>query len=153
MRWRRCSWTEATLGLFAAVALATTACAIGGSAMAGEETGNGIEDVEWRLVRLDTGPVQAEPGPRAPSLKLESATRRAFGSGGCNRFTTSCAYGSYGASSGANTAITISSSTNAPAIAVTGRRRTTPHTRPAAPGTAAGDVSEPTVVVMRAPSG
>jgi len=69
-----------------ALALATglLACASGGSASGG---GAAIEDVAWRLVALDAGPVAPDAGPRAPTLTLESASRRAFGSGGCNRFT------------------------------------------------------------------
>jgi len=67
-----------------ALAAALLGCASGGSAIAGE---GAIEDVEWRLLRLADGPVAIARGAGAPSLLLESASRRATGSGGCNRFT------------------------------------------------------------------
>jgi heat shock protein HslJ len=46
-----------------------------------------LEGTEWRLVRLASGPVAAGDAQRAPSLTLEAEDARAFGSGGCNRFS------------------------------------------------------------------
>jgi heat shock protein HslJ len=69
--------------LVLATALAP-ACANGGDEMASEAR---LEGSEWRLVWLDTGAIQAADPTRAPTLKLEAPGARAFGYGGCNRFS------------------------------------------------------------------
>lgn len=68
-----------------AIGLALIACGGGGGNEAAAQASP--EGAEWRLVRLAAGPVAAGDAQRAPSLTLEAEGARAFGSGGCNRFS------------------------------------------------------------------
>lgn len=47
---------------------------------------NGLEGVDWRLVRLGDRAVEVAKPEQAPTLRLDAAEHRAGGSGGCNRF-------------------------------------------------------------------
>jgi heat shock protein HslJ len=48
-----------------------------------------LEDTYWKLMYLGDAPVAVAPRKSEPHLILNSVTRRAGGSGGCNRFTGS----------------------------------------------------------------
>jgi heat shock protein HslJ len=53
------------------------------------EGAESLENTHWKLVHLGDAPVVVAPRQSEPHLILDSATRRAGGSGGCNRFTGS----------------------------------------------------------------
>lgn len=70
--------------VLAAVALAA-ACARYGAAGAGSAAGVPLENTEWALVELGGQPARTAPDG-APTLRLDSAQRRASGNTGCNSF-------------------------------------------------------------------
>lgn len=57
-----------------------------GQAGAEAPRGNGLENSDWRLVRLGERAVGVASPNQPPSLRLDAAARRAGGLGGCNHF-------------------------------------------------------------------
>lgn len=48
-----------------------------------------LEGTDWRLIALDYKPISVADETRAPTLRLDPTDHRAYGSGGCNRFSAS----------------------------------------------------------------
>jgi len=57
-----------------------------GSRGVGDTVGVPLEGTTWTLVALEAGPIPVQDDERAPTLFLDANERRAYGSGGCNRF-------------------------------------------------------------------
>jgi putative lipoprotein len=61
---------------------------VGGSFAASQSPGNAsLENTDWELNRVGDRVVTPGPGRAAPFIRLNSADKRATGSGGCNQFT------------------------------------------------------------------
>lgn len=71
------------------LALALAGCAYSTRPTAGDATTPTLERTTWKLATLAGEPVTAPDGERAPTLFLDPSDHRAFGSGGCNRFSGS----------------------------------------------------------------
>jgi heat shock protein HslJ len=72
------------LGLFAAGFVA--ACAVSGPTLAGPAPGAAaLEDIEWKLARLGTGPVALGQNRHELSFVLRHEGRRVVGFTGCNQ--------------------------------------------------------------------
>lgn len=71
------------------LALALAGCAYSSRPTAGDTAIPPLEGTTWKLVTLADKPVTAPDDERAPTLFLDPSDHRAYGSGGCNRFSGS----------------------------------------------------------------